>query len=40
MENLTDGTACYDVLSMGITYSFTACVLDWLSQFALPLSES
>lgn len=28
MENLTDGAGHYDVVSMGITYSFTACVVD------------
>lgn len=28
MENLTDGTAPYDMVSIGLTYSFTACMVD------------
>lgn len=40
MENLTDGPALYDVVSAGLTYSFSGRTVDWLSQFALPPSDS
>lgn len=40
MENVTDGPARRDVGSIGLPYSFIACMWDWLSQFALLSSDS